>query len=71
MAKKSPKKKAKGKRETNKELIKEYTTLYDLIYNTECFGGRDLQRLDQLEEKLEKRGIEITEYHTPTFREVD
>jgi len=42
------------------DLIKEAKQLHDVIYNVECFGTRDMLRLDCVLRELELRGYQIT-----------
>jgi hypothetical protein len=57
--------------ETNTaELIKEANQLYDVIYNVDCFGTRDLIRLNQIEKELENRGYLITQSSKLAFERI-
>lgn len=44
------------------ELKREYKSLYDMIFNVDCFGVSDLYRLEQVEMELLKRGYTVSEF---------
>jgi len=52
---------------TTKKLQEEAIGYYDLIYNLECYGTRDLKALDGISAELNKRGVES--YTTLSFKD--
>jgi hypothetical protein len=48
---------------SDKELIGHAQSLYDSIYNVECFGTKDLIALDLIENELVRRGYSLDEEH--------
>ena len=49
------------------ELIKEAKQLNSLIYNDDCFGTRDLLRLNLVEQELERRGYQPAQSNKLAF----
>jgi len=46
---------------SNKELVETARSLWNMIYDAECYGVRDMFYLSEALEELEKRGYEIRE----------
>lgn len=53
---------------TDEELKRQFISLYESIYVSECFGSRDVLELEMIARELERRGYEITE--EPKIRKV-
>ena len=51
------------------DLMAEAKQLHDLIYNVECYGTRDMLRLELIYRELERRGWGVVEANTVTFVE--
>lgn len=46
---------------TDIKLIAEYRSVFDMIYNNDCYGTNDLMYLDLLERELDRRHFIINE----------
>jgi len=51
------------------KLMSEAKQLHDLIYNIECYGTRDLLRLEHIYAELEEMGISVVEGASVKFVE--
>ena len=45
---------------TDEQLIDDYKSLYQTIYEVECYGTRDIVELDNVASELMSRGYSIT-----------
>jgi hypothetical protein len=52
-------------------LISTACSLYSAVYQSECFGVRDLVLLGAIEHELIRRGYEVDENRTLTIRKGD
>jgi len=59
------------KHQSTPVLIKEATELYSLIYDVECYGPKDIIRLELLMSELRKRGLEAKENVNVRFVQTD
>lgn len=55
--------------EETKEIMAEARRLHDLVYNVECYGTRDMLRLEHIYAELERQGISVVEGYTVQFIE--
>lgn len=51
------------------ELKKQAISLYDAIYNVDCYGVHDIRLFAGIVNELEKRNIELNEIGHLTFKE--
>ena len=51
------------------DLMAEAKQLHDLIYNIECYGVRDMLRLEHIYAEIDRRGISIIEGSSVKFVE--
>ena len=57
-------------REMNIDELKEQAvSLYDAIYNSECYGVHDIRLFDGIINELEKRNVEVNERGRLIFEE--
>lgn len=56
---------------SDKELINRAQGLHDVIYVAECYGSKDMLRLDAIVRELEKRGYEVRGVSELVFKKVE
>ena len=53
---------------SDEELKRRFISLWQSVYEFECFGSHDLIELEVIAQELERRGYEITEVRKPRIR---
>jgi hypothetical protein len=53
---------------SDRELKNRFISLWQNVYEFECFGSHDLIELEVIAQELERRGYEITEVRKPRIR---
>jgi hypothetical protein len=55
---------------SDEELKRRLISLWQSIYELECYGSHDLIELEVIAQELERRGYEVTETRKPRIRKV-
>jgi hypothetical protein len=53
---------------SDEELKRRFISLWQSVYEFECYGSHDLIELEVIAQELERRGYEITEVRKPRIR---